>query len=265
MPGPDEPSREALFYTRDAALHRRNEIYLRILYLGLIRIRAAGDQRHSEVEADHLHNIPSYVAGGDAAHHLYYLRHEVPYYCWKTDKTVEENVAQLKMYAPLWRELETLVPVEGSPWAAEWRDLKASGWDYAGLGNPAKRPNHPPPARVTSLAPQFLVDDLDRSIAFYRKLGLVFGESWGGFYAIGRIDGLELHLKCAPKNGDERAFRREHQHLDASAGVDGIEVFYDRCVANGMTILKPLAATAWGTRDFYVEDPDGYILCFGGT
>jgi hypothetical protein len=21
---------------------------------------------------------------------------------------------------------------------------------------------------------------------------------------------------------------------------------------------------AWGTKDFYVEDPDGYILCFGG-
>ena len=26
--------------------------------------------------------------------------------------------------------------------------------------------------RVTSLAPQFLVDDLQRSIAYYRKLGL---------------------------------------------------------------------------------------------
>jgi hypothetical protein len=29
-------------------------------------------------------------------------------------------------------------------------------------------------------------------------------------------------------------------------------------------ILKPLAPTAWGTKDFYVEDPDGYIICFGG-
>jgi catechol 2,3-dioxygenase-like lactoylglutathione lyase family enzyme len=53
---------------------------------------------------------------------------------------------------------------------------------------------------VRSLAPQFLVDDLDRSIAYYRKLGFTFGEPWGGFYAIGVLDGLELHLKCAPKN-----------------------------------------------------------------
>jgi catechol 2,3-dioxygenase-like lactoylglutathione lyase family enzyme len=39
--------------------------------------------------------------------------------------------------------------------------------------------------RVTSLAPQFLVDDLERSIAYYQRLGFKFGEPWGGFYAIG--------------------------------------------------------------------------------
>ena len=118
--------------------------------------------------------------------------------------------------------------------------------------------------RVTSFAPQFLVDDLARSTAFYRKLGFVFGEPWDGFYAIGEVDGLELHLKEAPKNPAERKHRRDNEHLDAAAGVEGIEAFYEQCVANGAKILKPLAATAWGTKDFYVEDPDGYILCFGG-
>jgi catechol 2,3-dioxygenase-like lactoylglutathione lyase family enzyme len=118
--------------------------------------------------------------------------------------------------------------------------------------------------RVTSFAPQFLVDDLDRSIAYYHKLGFTFGEPWDGFYAIGDLDGLELHLKEAPKNQAERQYRHDNEHLDASAGVDGIEAFYERCVANDATILKPLAATAWGTKDFYVEDPDGYIICFGG-
>jgi catechol 2,3-dioxygenase-like lactoylglutathione lyase family enzyme len=117
---------------------------------------------------------------------------------------------------------------------------------------------------VTSFAPQFLVDDLERSMTWYRKLGFVFGEPWDGFYAIGELDGLELHLREAPKSGAERQFRREHEHLDAAAGVDGIEAFYERCVANGVTILRPLAATAWGTMDFYIEDPDGYVISFGG-
>ena len=118
--------------------------------------------------------------------------------------------------------------------------------------------------RVTSFAPQFLVDDLARSIAYYQRLGFTFGEPWDGFYAIGTRDGLELHLKEAPKRDAERRYRREHEHLDAAAGVDGIEAFYAQCVANGATILKPLAATAWGTKDFYIEDPDGYIIAFGG-
>jgi uncharacterized glyoxalase superfamily protein PhnB len=47
--------------------------------------------------------------------------------------------------------------------------------------------------------------------------------------------------------------------------VQGIEAFYQQCVANGAKIIKPLAATAWGTKDIYVEDPDGYIHCFGGA
>ena len=118
--------------------------------------------------------------------------------------------------------------------------------------------------RLTSFAPQFLVDDLGRSIAFYKKLGFAFGQPWEGFYAIGHRDGLELHLKEAPKNRDERRYRRENEHLDAAAGVDGIEAFFNECVANGVTILKPLAATEWGTKDFYVVDPDGYVISFGG-
>jgi catechol 2,3-dioxygenase-like lactoylglutathione lyase family enzyme len=118
--------------------------------------------------------------------------------------------------------------------------------------------------RLTSFAPQFLVDDLARSIAYYQKLGFTFGEPWDGFYAIGQLDGLELHLKEAPKNDAALQHRREQEHLDAAAGVDGIEAFYERCLANGVTILRPLAATAWGTKDFYIEDPDGNITAFGG-
>src|SRR4029453_13349674 len=118
--------------------------------------------------------------------------------------------------------------------------------------------------RVTSLAPQFLVDDLERSMAYYRRLGFTFGEPWANFYAIGRLDGLELHLKEAPKHEAERRYRLDNEHLDAAAGVDGIEAFYEQCAANGLTILKPLTATAWGTKDFYIEDPDGYVIGFGG-
>lgn len=120
------------------------------------------------------------------------------------------------------------------------------------------------PPRITSFAPQFLVDDLERSMTYYAKLGFTFDEPCDGFYAIGHVDGLELHLKEAPKNVAERKHRRANEHLDAAAGVDGIEAFYEQCVANGVHIMKSLTPTPWGTKDFYVEDPDGYVVCFGG-
>ena len=118
--------------------------------------------------------------------------------------------------------------------------------------------------RLTSFAPQFLVDDLERAMTYYRKLGFTFGEPWEGFYAIGELDGLELHLKEAPKSPAEREYRRDEEHLDAAAGVAGIEAFYEQCVANGISILRPLTATEWGTKDFYIEDPDGNVISFGG-
>jgi catechol 2,3-dioxygenase-like lactoylglutathione lyase family enzyme len=126
------------------------------------------------------------------------------------------------------------------------------------MPTPRKKP------RLTSLAPQLLVGDLARSIAWYERLGFTFAEPWDGFYAIGMCDGLELHLKEAPRGEAERRRRREHEHLDAAAGVDGIEALFAQCVASGVTILKPLAPTAWGTEDFYIEDPDGNIIAFGG-
>lgn len=119
-------------------------------------------------------------------------------------------------------------------------------------------------SRLTSLAPQLLVEDMNRSISFYEKLGFTFGDPWEGFYAIGYLDGLELHLKEPPKSDAYRRELRQHEHLDAAAGVDGIEAFYERCVANGVTISRPLQATDWGTKDFYIEDPDGNVISFGG-
>lgn len=58
--------------------------------------------------------------------------------------------------------------------------------------------------------------------------------------------------------------RHDNEHLDAYGDVEGIDAFYADCVAKGAKILKPLAATDWGTKDFYLEDPEGYIIGFGG-
>ena len=118
-------------------------------------------------------------------------------------------------------------------------------------------------AEVTSLAPQFLVDDLPAAVAYYRdRLGFHTDFVHESFYASVSRDGFSIHLKCAPKTVADRTHRRQNEHLDAYLGVRGIESLFDEVKSNGAHVLRPLEERPWGCKDFYVEDLDGYILCF---
>ncbi|MCC7406615.1 MAG: VOC family protein, partial [Phycisphaeraceae bacterium] len=99
-----------------------------------------------------------------------------------------------------------------------------------------------------ALAPQFLVDDLEKSIAYYRdKLGFTVDFTYGGFYAGLRRDAAELHLKHAPKTMADRMHRRHNEHLDASVAVKGIDALCAELQQRGAQIIKPLENRPWGT------------------
>ena len=118
-------------------------------------------------------------------------------------------------------------------------------------------------AELTSLAPQFLVDDLSEAIAYYRdRLGFDSDFVYESFYASVSRDGFSIHLKCAPKTIADRIHRKQNEHLDAYVGVRGIEALFDELKSKGAKITRSLEERPWGQKDFYVEDADGYILCF---
>jgi len=62
----------------------------------------------------------------------------------------------------------------------------------------------------------------------------------------------------------ERSGSRSASHPDAAASGDGIEAFYEQCVANVVTIIKPLTAAWWRTKESYLENPGWLIISFGG-
>lgn len=120
-----------------------------------------------------------------------------------------------------------------------------------------------PEPKITSLAPQFLVDDLPAAIAWYRdRLGFETDFVYESFYASVSRDGFSIHLKCAPKTAADRTHRKENEHLDASISVQNIEALFAELTSNGANIIRSLEARPWGRKDFYVEDLDGYLLCF---
>jgi len=116
---------------------------------------------------------------------------------------------------------------------------------------------------IKRAVPQFLVGNLRDAIAFYEeRLGFTTDFVYGDFYASVSRDGAPIHLKCAPRLEGERAHRKSGEHLDAYVDVSGVRVLHDELVGRGAPIIKPLEDRPWGTVDFYVEDSDGYILCF---
>ena len=118
-------------------------------------------------------------------------------------------------------------------------------------------------ASISTAAPQFLVSKLSHALAFYEdRLGFDREFVYADFYASVSRGGATIHLKCAPKLDEERAHQKSGEHLDAYLAVSGIEELHDEFVRRGAPILKPLEDRPWGARDFYVEDSDGYILCF---
>jgi len=123
---------------------------------------------------------------------------------------------------------------------------------------PVRRPTH-----ITGIAPQFLVDDLDRAIAYYcDKLGFDLDFRYQSFYAAVTRDGFAIHLKQAAKLAADREHRKRNEHLDAYIAVTGIRDLFHEMTTRGAAVTKALEERPWACVDFYVEDPDGYILCF---
>ncbi len=118
-------------------------------------------------------------------------------------------------------------------------------------------------ARLTGIAPQFLVDDLNRAIAYYvDKLGFELDFVYQSFYAGVTRDGLTIHLKHGSRLTPEKEHRKQNEHLDAYISVSGVRDLFSELGTRGAQIIKQLERRPWACLDFYVEDLDGNILCF---
>ena len=117
-------------------------------------------------------------------------------------------------------------------------------------------------SKLKYVAPVFQVADLKRSIAYYRdQLGFDLEFDYEGFYASVIRDGCRVHLNsCAPPERDQRAFEAA-EHLDACFGIADAEALANAFASAGAVFLVKLRNMPYG-KEFYVRDPDGYILGF---
>lgn len=117
-------------------------------------------------------------------------------------------------------------------------------------------------SRLKYVAPVLRVADLGRSLTYYRhQLGFDLEFDYEGFYASVIRDGCRVHLNCsAPLERDQKAFEAA-EHLDACFGVEDAEALANAFASSGAVFSVKLRSMPYG-REFYVRDPDGYILGF---
>ena len=116
--------------------------------------------------------------------------------------------------------------------------------------------------RLTYIAPVFRVPDLKRSVAFYRdQLGFDLDFIYEGSYASVSRDGCHIHLRCAPPAPRDQPPLAPDQFIDASIGVQNAEALSATFKSAGVTFAQPLRQMPYGL-EFYVRDPDGYVLGF---
>jgi len=117
-------------------------------------------------------------------------------------------------------------------------------------------------SKIKKMSPQLLVTDIDRSLEFYlKKLGFEIDFRFEDFYSGIIKDGYSIHLKSGKPSFEERKNRRNNENLDIIFSVDNIEGLYEEFSNNFVELIQPLREMPYG-KEFYVIDPDGYIIAF---
>lgn len=123
------------------------------------------------------------------------------------------------------------------------------------------------------IVPQWIVENLDETIDFYRN-NLGFKVDWKGtLFSIIRRDGATLMLRQLNKKNLKRPniipFKEAGWHTnkeeawDAYIWVDEVDNLYQSLKKKNVQIVKEIQNTDYGNREFEIEDNNGYILCFG--
>jgi uncharacterized glyoxalase superfamily protein PhnB len=84
----------------------------------------------------------------------------------------------------------------------------------------------------------------------------------GAVYAIVVMDDARVHLQIR-RHDALFVEPRESIETDVYVFVDDAYGLYDRYVAKGVTIHRPIEVAPYGMADFVVETPDRHRLAFG--
>jgi|SRR5580692_10404177 catechol 2,3-dioxygenase-like lactoylglutathione lyase family enzyme len=118
--------------------------------------------------------------------------------------------------------------------------------------------------QISSATAQLRTTDLVESIRFYTtKLGLTLEFLYEDFYAGIRAGNQLFHLKLVDQKDPSIDFVDQGEHFHLYLETDDAAAAAEALKSNGVRFIKDLHETAWGTREFAINDDQGHTLYFG--
>ena len=134
-----------------------------------------------------------------------------------------------------------------------------------GSARPARpKRRRPESLRLRSAVPGFTVNDIEKSLAWYRDvMGFTVGEGWEHE---GRLAGVELVGGSVRFMLSQDDWKKGRDRVKGEgfriycATVQDVDRLAGQIRARGGTLLQEPRDEPWGTRDFAVADPDGFKI-----
>ena len=118
--------------------------------------------------------------------------------------------------------------------------------------------------QITSAIAQLRTTNLAESIRFYTtKVGLTLEFQHQDFYAGIRAGSQLFHLKLSDEKDPSIEYVDKEEHLHLYFETDNASAAAAMLKRNGVTFVKDVHETAWGTREFVIKDDQGHTLYFG--
>lgn len=120
---------------------------------------------------------------------------------------------------------------------------------------------------MDSVSPNIFVNDLNKTIEFYKKLGfsvvMTVPEQGDPVFALMTCDKVTFMFQTFESLGIElpEIKRQDGGSLLLYIQQTGIRDFYDR-IKDRVKIIKGLEKTFYGATEFSIQDLNGYILTF---
>ncbi len=122
----------------------------------------------------------------------------------------------------------------------------------------------PESLRLRSAAPGFTVDDIDKSLVFYRDiLGFTVGDRW---MQDGKLAGVELKAGSVPFMLSQDDWKKGRDRVKGEGfriyciTVQDVDKIAARIRASGGALTQGPTDQPWGMRDLAVTDPDGFKI-----